>query len=393
MSGACFYPLTNVVKNYPWGSRHALNERFKVLNPDDQPQAELWMGVHPGGGSYVNTEQGLLALSDLISSEPVAMLGEATFQRFEGLPFLLKILAAETALSIQVHPTKAQAEQGFARVPQVSNGEAPDYNDANHKPELVYAITPFVAMNGFRDVDTIAANLFALDIPALNTIAAGLSGHPDDEGLCTFFSAMMLLPASIKMQAIAQVIAGGEVLYGKATGDIFRQLQHQYPDDIGVLAPLYLNCITLQPGEAMFLYPGTLHAYVHGTAIEVMASSDNVLRAGLTAKKINLGELIKCTSFRPTATASLRMLPEQQGSEAHYPVPVDDFRFSIFTGVDNQAIRTTSAEIVLVIDGSATLSHSSGESIILHTGQSAFIPAICKQWMLTATGTICRVSC
>jgi len=393
MSRACFYPLTNVVKNYPWGSRHALNQRFNILNPDNQPQAELWMGVHPAGISYVNNAQGMVALSDLLASEPVAMLGEVAHKRFKDLPFLLKILAAERALSIQVHPTKAQAERGFTRVQQVEDGGTPDYNDANHKPELVYAITPFVAMNGFRDAKTIAANLAALDIPELKIIATSLLAQPDSEGLRTFFTAIMQLPPALKTQAITQAVARGEALYGEVTGGIFRRLQQHYPDDTGVLAPLFLNCITLQPGEAMFLFPGTLHAYVHGTAIEVMASSDNVLRAGLTPKKINLDELIQCTNFTPTAAASLRMLPEQHAAEARYPVPVEDFRFSIFTAVDNQMVMTSSAEIVLVIEGDATLSHASGESLLLNVGQSAFIPASIGRWLLTTTGKVCRVSC
>lgn len=392
MSQTCFYPLTNVVKNYPWGSRHSLNQRFNVLNPDDQPQAELWMGVHPAGVSHVKVAQELMALSDLLAKEPAMMLGEATYQRFNDLPFLLKILAAGRALSIQVHPTKAQAECGFARAQQANEGEMPDYNDANHKPELVYAITPFVAMNGFRDTNTIAANLSALDIPELNTLAAGLLAQPDGDGLRAFFIAMMQLTPATKTQAIAQVIARGEDLYGEETGAIFRRLQHDYPNDTGVLAPLFLNCITLQPGEAMFLYPGTLHAYVHGTAIEVMASSDNVLRAGLTPKKINLDELVQCTTFTPTAAGLLCMLPEPHAAEARYPIPVDDFRFSIFTGADHQPMTTTSAEIVLVIEGDAMLSHISGETLTLSAGASVFIPASTRQWQLTTTGKVCRVS-
>ncbi|HDR2860937.1 TPA: mannose-6-phosphate isomerase, class I [Enterobacter asburiae] len=393
MSQTCFYPLTNTVKNYPWGSRHELNKRFNILNPDDQPQAELWMGVHPAGVSYVNSSQGRVALTDMLASAPAEMLGEATYARFKGLPFLLKILAAESALSIQVHPTKADAESGYERRQQANDDATPDYNDANHKPELVFAITPFVAMNGFRDTKTISKNLSALDISELNSLAAVLLATEDGDALSTFFIAMMQLNPVTKKQAISQVITRGDALYGKEMGTIFRRLQQDYPDDTGVLAPLFLNCITLQPGEAMFLYPGTLHAYIHGTAIEVMASSDNVLRAGLTSKKINLNELIHCTNFTPTATTSLLMKPEQHVAESCYPIPVEDFRFSIFTAVDNQLIMTASAEIILVIEGSATLSHVAGEGIELLTGQSVFIPASTRKWWLSTTGKVCRVSC
>lgn len=393
VSHSYFYPLTNVVKNYPWGSRSALNQHFHILNPDDQPQAELWMGVHPAGISQVSDQGVPKALSDLIQRDKSAMLGEATVNRFGDLPYLLKILAAESALSIQVHPKKDQAQAGFALQQQSENTDAPDYNDGNHKPELVYAITPFMAMNGFRDIAEIMNNFSLLAVAGLSDILDTLRKNSNAEGLKAFFIALMQLPQAIKEEALAKLVTESRYLYGEMLSGFIARLNHTYPGDTGVLAPLMLNCITLKPGEAMFLHPGTLHAYVEGTAIEVMASSDNVLRAGLTGKNINLAELVKCTSFTPTSYDSLLMQPLEEHEQATYPIPVEDFRFSIFNKANSGLVNITSAEILLVINGDALLRHESGETLSLQTGQSVFIPASTAAYSLTTSGSLCRVCC
>lgn len=392
MSQHYFYPLTPVVKNYPWGSRNALNQRFHLLNPDDQPQAELWMGTHPAGVSQVTREDASLLLTELIAGNKVAMLGATTAERFGDLPYLLKILAADSALSIQVHPKKEQAEWGYA-AQENSVSETPDYNDANHKPELVYAITPFMAMNGFREPGEIIVHFKMLNIQGLEKAIKLLEQQPDSDGLQAFFIEIMQLPEDVKTEALQRLACEAQNLYGDNLAHFIQKLSQHYPNDTGVLAPLFLNCITLQPDEAMFLHPGTLHAYVQGTAIEVMASSDNVLRAGLTGKKINIKELVTCTSFTPTPHKTLLMKPVQDNGQASYPIPVDDFRFSVIKDVHNLPIHTQSAEILLVINGSASLQHTCGESLTVRTGQSVFIPASACDWTLTARGSLCRVYC
>jgi len=170
------------------------------------------------------------------------------------------------------------------------------------------------------------------------------------------------------------------------------RLLRDYPGDIGALAPLYLHCITLAPGEAMFLRAGTLHAYVNGTAVEVMASSDNVLRAGLTPKNINVAELVRCTVFDETPADRLRMHPQREEGMQQYPIPVTDFRFSVIEHCEQQSIRTDRAQILLVLKGSATLSHAEGATMTLNAGQSAFIPAVTTLWTLTQRGQSCLVS-
>ncbi|WP_145579596.1 mannose-6-phosphate isomerase, class I [Yersinia vastinensis] len=390
MSHANFYPLTNVVKNYPWGSHTALNTFFHVLNPDNQPQAELWMGVHPAGSSSVIEKGTPLLLSDFIAQNKPAMLGATVSQRFDNLPFLLKILSAETALSIQVHPTKTQAEAGFLR--QKQSGAA-DYNDENHKPELVYAITDFMAMNGFREIADIINNFKLLATPTLDSAVSSLQQCPNSEGLKRFFIALMQMSLTVKEQVLHLLVNASQRLYGEELSAFIQRFHKNYPNDIGILAPLILNCITLKPGEAMFLHPGTLHAYVQGTAIEVMASSDNVLRAGLTGKNINLTELVHCTSFEPTRFESLLMAPHWESEQASYPIPVDDFRFSIFNEVNNHPVSISSGEILLVISGNALLRHCDGEILTVQTGQSVFIPASAGSYSLTTSGRLCRVFC
>ncbi|MEN0582209.1 mannose-6-phosphate isomerase, class I [Phytobacter palmae] len=386
----CFYPLVNVVKNYPWGSRSAFNTRFHIPNPDDQPQAELWMGVHPAGISQVVCEDGTCSLTELIAADKQDMLGSKIAGQFGELPYLLKILAAESALSIQVHPQKAQAQAGFQRQQQ-NPDSPPDYNDDNHKPELVYALTPFMAMNGFRNPTDIVDNFTPLHIPSLSDALTQLAVSPCAETLQAFFLLVMQLPQDEKQQALKRLIDNARDWYDDNLATFILRLHQYYPDDIGLFAPLFLNCLTLQPGEAMFLSPGTLHAYVHGVAVEVMASSDNVLRAGLTPKKINLKELVACTVFEPIYAAQLRMRPISEAGKHHYPIPVEDFCFDVYSDVKDVAIQTSSAEIVLVIDGQALLHHPCGETVILKEGQSVFIPAVTGDWTLSITGMLCRV--
>lgn len=383
----CFYPLVNVVKNYAWGSRSALNARFHIPNPDDQPQAELWMGVHPAGISQVDDEDGSCSLAELIAGDKTAMLGSRVAGQFGDLPYLLKILAAERALSIQVHPQKAQAQAGFHR----QQNNPPDYNDDNHKPELVYAITPFMAMNGFRQPTEIVRNFKKLGIASLEATLNPLALHPCTETMQAFFVSLMQLPQDEKQKALTRLFDEVESLYDANLASFIFRLRQHYPDDIGLFAPLFLNCLTLQPGEAMFLSPGTLHAYVQGVAVEVMASSDNVLRAGLTEKNINLAELVACTVFEPISEEQLRMAPAKHAGWQQYDVPVEDFCFDVYSHVNNLAMQTTSAEIVLVIDGQAALHHASGEVLTLDAGRAAFIPASTRDWTLSVSGALCRV--
>ncbi|ELY3465345.1 mannose-6-phosphate isomerase, class I [Cronobacter sakazakii] len=385
-----FYRLRNGIKNYAWGSRTALNTLFGVPNPDEQPQAEMWMGAHPAGCSEIETGSDSVSLLDAIAQSPESVLGALAMDRFGQLPYLLKILAAETALSIQVHPDKRQAEEGYA---QQGNRVGEDYNDANHKPELVYAITPFMAMNGFRPFQEIVNHFLRLNAPELMPALAEFRGNLTGEGFKHFFVSLMQLTQREKENVLTQLQACLDSGGFTHLQSFITRLMRDYPGDIGILAPLFLHCITLAPGEAMFLRAGTLHAYVHGTAVEVMACSDNVLRAGLTPKKINLPELVKCTVFRETQEQELRLFPDDTGTEQHYSVPVEDFCFSVIGNCQQKRVDVDSAQILLVLSGITTLRDTNGDEMTLSAGQSVFIPALTASYSIIQNELSCLVQC
>ncbi|MDD9601328.1 mannose-6-phosphate isomerase, class I [Klebsiella variicola] len=385
-----FYRLRNGIKNYAWGSRTALNTLFGVPNPDEQPQAEMWMGAHPAGCSEIETGSDSVSLLDAIAQSPESVLGARTVEKFGQLPFLLKILSAETALSIQVHPDRHQAEEGYA---QQGHRAGEDYNDANHKPELVYAITPFMAMNGFRSFQETVNHFLRLNAPELMPALAEFRGNLTGEGFKHFFVSLMQLTQREKDSVLKQLEVCLDSGGFSHLQSFITRLMRDYPGDIGILAPLFLHCITLEPGEAMFLRAGTLHAYVHGTAIEVMACSDNVLRAGLTPKKINLPELVKCTVFRETQEQELRLSPNDTGIEQHYSVPVDDFCFSVIGNCQQKHVEVDSAQILLVLSGITTLRDTKGNEMIFCAGQSVFIPALTGSYSLVQNKLSCLVQC
>lgn len=385
-----FYRLRNGIKNYAWGSRTALNTLFGVPNPDEQPQAEMWMGAHPAGCSEIETGSDSVSLLEAIAQSPGTVLGARTVENFGQLPFLLKILSAETALSIQVHPDKRLAEEGYA---QQGNRTGEDYNDANHKPELVYAITPFMAMNGFRPFQETVNHFLRLNAPELMPALAEFRGNLTGEGFKHFFVSLMQLAQLEKDSVLKQLQVSLDSGGFTHLQSFITRLMRDYPGDIGILAPLFLHCITLEPGEAMFLRAGTLHAYVHGTAVEVMACSDNVLRAGLTPKKINLPELVKCTVFRETQEQELRLSSNDTGIEQHYSVPVDDFCFSVIGNCQQKHVDVDSAQILLVLSGITTLRDTSGDEMTLFAGQSVFIPAFTASYSITKNELSCLVRC
>ena len=180
MSQSAFFLMHNPLQHYDWGSHDAMTRLFGLPNPDAQPQAELWMGAHPNGCSRLETPQGAIRLDGWIAAAPEQALGHTTAARFGRLPFLFKVLAAEKALSIQVHPSKQQAEAGFARENAAGvalNASHRNYRDDNHKPELVFALTPYQAMNGFRPISEIQALFARVAIPALTPLIDALAAY------------------------------------------------------------------------------------------------------------------------------------------------------------------------------------------------------------------------
>jgi len=389
----CFFPMENIIQDYIWGSRVSINELLGINNPGNKHQAEIWMGAHPNGCSKIKVNGDMQLLSDFINQDKSATLTVQTETQFGELPYLFKVLAAGEALSIQVHPSKEQAEMGFAKEEQAGiprNAANRNYKDPNHKPELVYALTPYQAMNGFRVFSETIALFNKANIVEIEDLVDTFSAAPNPGGLETFFSAILSLQGEVKEAAVKSLLEYAAANQEDPLFVLILELAHQHLGDIGLFAPLMLNVITLQPGEAMFLTACTPHAYLKGTGLEIMANSDNVLRAGLTPKYIDVEELVSCTRFEAIPFDTLRFIPEKKEGGLYYAIPVDDFKFALFESVKDLIMPTQSAEILLALDADVTLSHQSGGTVTITKGESVFIPAYAEKYQLTCKGRVAR---
>lgn len=386
-----FLLMQNPIQGYDWGSHDSLTTLFGIPNPQGKPQAELWMGAHPNGCSEVTLAGSVQKLSTVIDAAPAAALGDATLARFGSLPFLFKVLCAEKALSIQVHPSKAQAEAGFAKEEAAGidiKASNRNYKDPNHKPELVFALTPYQAMNGFRAIPTILALFERVNLAAIADLTATLAASQNEAGLQHFFHQLLVLAGARKDEALAGLLTYAAAHQDEETFALITSLAAQYPGDVGLFSPLLLNVVTLQPGQAMFLDACTPHAYVRGTGLEIMANSDNVLRAGLTPKYIDVAELLDCTRCLAKPDDQILLSPRCDGAVQHFDVPVPDFTFSVYPAGEHQ-LTTASAEILFAIDDTVTLKQGE-QSLRLEKGQSAFIPAATGNYQLLAEGRVAR---
>jgi mannose-6-phosphate isomerase len=436
--------LDNPVRPYAWGSRTAIPELLGVP-PSGQPQAELWMGAHQAGPSTAVSGGRPGSLLARIEADPVAELGEDVAAEFgPRLPFLLKVIAADAPLSMQAHPDAARAVEGF--VEENARGiplDAPErnYRDTSHKPELLVALGPIDALCGFRAVpETVrlldalvscaaeapARSLEAKAATAMRPHLAALRTRPDQDGLREVVTGLLTLPAERRSGLVSAVAAAcrrcaglaGESAGASGVGGTFAaelrtaaELADAYPDDVGVVTALLLNLVHLEPGEAIFLPPGNLHAYLRGFAVEIMANSDNVLRLGLTPKHVDVPELLRVLDVvagpvwmprpRPAGpggsdrTAASGPVGGSGGSgpvggsggsaesvEEVYRAPVREFRLSRLRLVDPAPIRLDAGgpQILLVVDGEITVTATdaaghAGRPVRLLRGGSAWVPA------------------
>ena len=383
--------LINSVQNYAWGSKTALTELYGIANPDQQPMAELWMGAHPKSSSKIDVHGEVKSLRDVIDSDKAAWLGNAVNQRFGELPFLFKVLCAAQPLSIQVHPNKQASEIGFAKENAAGipiDAAERNYKDPNHKPELVFALTPFLAMNAFREFSEIVSLL--QPVAGAHTAIAHFLENPNAEGLSQLFASLLNMQGEEKAHALAVLAAALNSQQGEPWETI-RLIAQFYPDDSGLFSPLLLNVVKLNPGEAMFLFAETPHAYLQGVALEVMANSDNVLRAGLTPKYIDIPELVANVKFEAKPAAELLTQPVKNGAELDFPIPVDDFAFALHDLSRNEtAIAQQSAAILFCVEGEAILSQGE-QRLVLKPGESAIISASEPPVSVSGVGRLARV--
>ncbi|MDH2895385.1 mannose-6-phosphate isomerase (plasmid) [Rahnella variigena] len=384
--------MHNGVQNYAWGSKDALTKLYGITDPQDRPMAELWMGAHPKSSSQVENASGqTVSLRDQISADLNGQLGTKVAKRFGELPFLFKVLCADQPLSIQVHPSKGAAEIGFAKENAAGiplDAAERNYKDPNHKPELVYALTPFQAMNGFRELRDIVSLL--QPVAGAHQLIASFLSFPDVDHLRSLFAGLLSLEGEEKSRALDVLKSVLDDQHGDPW-DTIRSISEFYPDDSGLFSPLLLNVITLQPGEGMFLYAETPHAYLKGVSLEVMANSDNVLRAGLTPKYIDIPELLANLKFNAKPAAELLTTPVVKGAELNFPIPVEDFAFSIHSlGAEPQTLEQDSAAIVFCIEGQSVLAKND-ETLVLSPGESCFLSAGESPVTVSGNGRIARV--
>jgi mannose-6-phosphate isomerase len=387
--------LTNTIQPYAWGSRNALAELRGEMSPTSAPEAELWMGAHPLAPSRVAaTGQSLPAL---IAEAPEQQLGTKLSDEYGAkLPFLLKVLAAATPLSLQAHPSLEQARHGFAADQAAGIPlEAPhrNYKDQNHKPELLCALGEFWALCGFREVAPTLELLDELGVAELSPFRRALAAEPNEHGISKVFSRLMQAPPELRQSlarattAACQAQAPLSTRFAAELGWAAR-LGELYPGDVGVVSALLLNLVRLDAGEAIYLPAGNLHAYLGGTGVELMASSDNVLRGGLTPKHVDVPELLRVLDFRPLRVEPLR--PVAHGAERAYATPAREFRLSYFElGNDAVTVDVDGPEIWLVTAGSFELATNSG-ALRLGPARSAFVSADTGSLDVRGSGRIFR---
>ncbi|RBP66131.1 mannose-6-phosphate isomerase type 1 [Brevibacterium sanguinis] len=408
--------LHNTVKNFDWGSTDAIPAILGTV-PDGTPCAELWLGAHPlspsrlavqsdrpsatdsgyrhlGSASATRTateatQQTGPNLIEYLAADPEGLLGRDSVEAFgPRLPFLLKVLSARRALSIQVHPNPEQAAAGFAR--EEADGpdlDSPDrnYKDPSAKPELIYALTEFHALTGFRSRRAVRATferflslpLTSQALDFLGEVLQSLKALGEGRAFSRTVELVLSDPRAplfvdeLTTHDLGDLPTDDVGRMGSAVDPIetLRELVADFPGDPGVLVALMLTRTHLEPGQALAIEPGVLHAYLSGTGIEIMASSDNVLRGGLTHKHVDVDELGAVAKF--AAAPPRRVEPDRDGV---FRGPGEDFALQVLRCPRLTAIERRGAGIVLCTSGTITLT-SAGSSVTLTRGQSVFIAA------------------
>ncbi|OMJ08636.1 Mannose-6-phosphate isomerase [Smittium culicis] len=395
--------LSCVPNNYHWGKLGSESKvaQFMATDPsfkldEKLSYAELWMGTHPSGMSVLSNDRDV-SLAALISQNPSAYLGDKVAQKYNNdLPFLFKILSINTALSIQAHPNKKLAEQLHAERPTV-------YKDPNHKPEMSIALTDFEALSGFRPLEEIAnfVGFFSPELSSLvgkenasqlNVIAtSGITAFSLDQQkqiLKDSFSSLMktdplTVSSHIKLLLDKDVPQTSEFY---SIWKLAHRLNTQYPDDIGVFCIFFLNIIHLSPGQAFFMGADEPHAYIYGDCVECMASSDNVVRAGLTPKYRDVDVLVDMLTYQ-YGPGNDKLTKETQfisnGSPSTYSSlynpPIEEFSV-LKTDLPSPNLSENvnlngGPAIAIIVDGSGSISVTgSNEYIPATKGNVFFIP-------------------
>ncbi|PPI88973.1 mannose-6-phosphate isomerase, class I [Candidatus Pantoea edessiphila] len=383
--------LENSLQNYNWGSRTFLSETYNFTNPHNLPMAELWIGTHPKTPSKVHYNNKISFLSDIINSNPQKLLGSSVYQYFGELPFLFKIICVENPLSIQVHPNKIFAKQGFLKENSRSipiNSYKRNYKDKNYKPELIYAITPFHALIGFKTFAQINSLLNIINEihPSINIFLR----MPNQNNLLKLLKYLLLLKGQEKLKAF-NILKSKLKLFKEEPWHTIKTIIINYPEDNSLFLLLFFNNIFLKPGEAVFISCGTPHIYLKGNAIEISANSDNVLRAGLTSKYIDISEFLMNLKLSDSLLSKILIKPKKLQNELRFPIEILDFAFTIHVLTNElQNINQKSMAILFCIQGDFTIIKDD-RLLLLKSGESCFVSAEEMPIKIKGNGSLARV--
>jgi mannose-6-phosphate isomerase len=352
-------PLSNTPRDYAWGSP-TLIPALQGRAPDGTPEAEVWFGDHPGSPARIGDGRSL--------AEVRAAGGQAP------LPYLLKILAASVSLSIQVHPSVAEAGEGFAREDAAGipvDAAERQYRDRNHKPEIIVALSDrFRALVGLRPISETDALLAGLaQAPGVVALRAALRGDDDAAVLRSVIDDALSGRSPRIVDDLAAALA--EASTGESEEiDVLRAIAADFPGDPGLVVAALMNLVVLRAGEAVFAPAGVLHAYQDGLGVELMAASDNVLRGGLTPKHVDVEELLRIVDTRPGPAPLLT--PSGNGAARVFDAGVPDFLLSRLD-LDGGAasLPLTGPAIALAVAGAVEVS-AGGKRIALSAGAAAY---------------------
>ncbi|HNW59814.1 MAG TPA: mannose-6-phosphate isomerase, class I [bacterium] len=404
---SALYRLHGRVQHYPWGGYEFIPRLLGLANPELRPFAELWMGTHPQAPSEVESGGERLGLDALVRREPERILGAGVHARFGAeLPFLFKILDARDMLSIQVHPSRPEAEAGFAAeeaagVPR--NAPQRNYRDRNHKPEVHVALTRFWMLHGFRPLAEIADLLDT--IPAFTGLAPWFSLYLHDvqedpagqvQLLRRLYEQLMTLPQQEVDRVLGALLDQIGPLFDRG---LLKKISPHFwavkaarafplaagGFDRGIFSIYLLNLLKLEPGQGTFQGAGVPHAYLEGTTVELMANSDNVLRGGLTPKHVDVPELLKTIRFnggKPELLTATPLAP----CEKLYSTAVEDFqlaRIDLQAGAVHRSPVPHGPDILILLEGSAAIA-AAGEQLELGRG-AIVLAAADVEWQLRST--------
>lgn len=396
-----FVPILPKIQHYAWGDTQFIPSLLRK-EPDGKPNAELWFGTHPRGEATLVDG---VPFGDFLRDHAQAFLGKKQIERYgKDLPFLLKVLAIGQPLSLQVHPNTDQALRGFS-AEVASHVDTPaelwNYQDDRQKSEVLYALTPITALCGFISVDRLTEQMRVLIPQHVEKVFPFLLEEPDDnsEVLEQFFTTLYSLESTdtqllieefaynLKTLHLPTETADGQYLTAAGVAELCLKT---YPHDPSVLAPFFLNVVHLAEGQALYLEPRTLHAYIHGHGVELMSNSDNVLRAGLTVKHIQIHEVFKTLSFKPQ---EISVCPQTQHVSDRITVlaPSDDFLLRVYQDGTFSVPAEASITLLFCTEGKAVIDYHEGKQTISQ-GSCIAVASSAPSYQITVTGRLFSAS-